>query len=416
MPRLQQNIFFSFIGCILVSLSVLPIKNEAPKHPKVLLISFDGFRSDYCSKTATPHFDAFIKDGVKAEAMTPIFPSKTFPNHYSIATGLYANHHGIIGNTMYDPNRKEWYKISDRQAVQDGSWYGGEPIWNTAMKHGLQTGTVFWVGSEADIQGMYPNHWMTYDSHLGYHARVDSVVKWMTLPGDHAVDFATLYFENVDHAGHKFGPSSDSVVAAIQKADATMGYLVRQMKAHHLWESTDVIVVSDHGMTNLKKDKVIFLDSIINPNDLDYVVANPMTLIQPKPGKLNQVYDQLKAHENHYKVYLRSELPPRYHLSDNPRVSDIVLVCDLPYTLLTSGEDYSKFLEKLPAGNHGFDNREKDMQAFFAAHGPDFKSGYRAKAFPNVDVYPLMCHLLGIKAAPNDGDYKEVESMLISKD
>lgn len=402
------------IGCIFISHSYVPISDSSIKH-KVLLVSFDGFRADYCSRASTPNFDAFCNDGVKADGMIPVFPSKTFPNHYSIATGLYPGHHGIIGNTMYDSSRRQWYRASDRQAVEDATWYGGEPIWNTAMKHGLKTGTVFWIGSEAAIQNKRPDHWLPYDKQMPYHARVDSVIKWMTLPADRDVDFATLYFENVDQAGHDYGPSSDSVKAAVQKADETMGYLMSQLKAHGLWNTTDVIVVSDHGMTDLTKEKVISIDSLINMDDLDYIVRDPMTLIQPKPGRLNKVYSELRGHENHYKVYLRSALPKRYHFGDNQRISDIVLVCDLPYTLVTT-KTYKHFVESLPAGNHGFDNSEKDMRAFFAAEGPDFNPGYRSEAFPNVDIYSLICHLLGIPPAPNDGSYEDVEPMIKNSD
>ena len=385
--------------------------NQKPHHHKVLLISFDAFRHDYLNQANTPNFDNLVKEGVQADGLIPIYPSKTFPSYYAIATGLYADHSGIVDNHFYDPARKAWFKVSDRNTVEDGSWYKGEPIWNTAEKNGINTAPLYWVGSEAPIQHMQPSHWKEYDPNMPYTARVDSVLKWMTLPGDNAVDFATLYFEDIDHAGHKYGPNSDSVVATIQRADNIIGYLKQQMQQRQLWDSTDVIVVADHGMAELDSTKVIFLDSIVKPSQFEYVLPDPIAFLQPKPGELDSVYKALKAHEKHYKIYKRQDLPDSLHLGDSPRVADLVMICDLPYSIVSS-KYYKEFKAQLPSGNHGFRSSNPKMWGIFIAHGPDFKKGLHVKAFKSVDIYPLIAHLLQIPPAPNDGNFNEVKDFL----
>jgi len=407
MSRKRYLLLLSMVVMIISSCS--QHKQQDPH--KTLLISFDGFRYDYLSKADTPHFDSLAAGGIHAEGLIPVFPSSTFPNHYSIATGLYPEHTGFVGNTMYDPKWDEWYRISDRQAVEDGKWYGGEPIWNTLEKQGLRTGTMFWVGSEADIQGMHPSRWKSYDESMPYEARIDTVVKWLSAPDSSAVDFATLYFDEPDHMGHMYGPQSDSVKAQIQRADQLIGYLKDRMQQQQLWQNTNVIVLSDHGMTELSGDKLIELNSIISMDNVKRTIWGALTMLQPKEGKTQQVYETLKAHENHYMVYRKQNIPPRYHLKGSRRVSDIVMVADLGYTILKN--DYKQeFWESLPRGTHGYDNNQKKMQALFMAHGPDFKNGATVPSFQNVHVYELINHLMSTKPAANDGSLDSVKVLL----
>ena len=386
-------------------------QRAAKKSNKIFLVSFDGFGHSYLQKTDTPHFDSLVAGGVQAEGLIPVFPSKTFPNHYSIATGLYPENSGFVNNTMYDPKWEEWYRIRDREAVEDGKWYGGEPIWNTLEKQGIKTGTMFWVGSEADVQDMRPTHWKTYNGDMPGKARIDTVIKWMTAPGDQAVDFATLYYSDVDTKGHRYGTDSDSVKQAIERADRLMGYLKQEMKAKNLWKRTNVIVLSDHGMVNQSADKIIRLDNIIDMDDTERVIWGPATMIQPKEGVTEEVYQELKAAEKHYRVYKKEELPERYHLKNHRRVEDIVMVADLGYTILD--EDYrEEFIESLPRATHGYDNNQKAMQAFFIAHGPAFKKGTKVESFQNIHIYELINHLMDTEPAPNDGSVDSVKVLL----
>ncbi len=379
--------------------------------PKLLLVSFDGFRYDYLSKTETPHFDSLLVEGVQAEGLIPVFPSKTFPNHYSIVTGLYPENSGLIANTMYDPQWDAWYEIRDREAVENPRWYGGEPIWNTAEKQGLKTGTMFWVGSEAPIQEMRPTYWKVYDGDMPGKARIDTVVKWFSYPGEKAIDLGTLYFELVDDAGHWYGPESDSLIAAVQKADSLVGYLKQQLRKAGVWENLNLMIVSDHGMAELSGDKIIELDSIIDMEDVEFVLWNPMTMIQPVEGKTEEVYKQLQDAAENYRVYTKENLPKRYHLDESRRLTDIIMVAEIPYTIL-SKEYKPTFMERLPQGTHGFDNREKAMQGLFVARGPSFRQGITTSPFQNIHLYELMSRVMGLSPAPNDGSIDSVKSVL----
>ncbi len=409
---MKPNAFFI---CLLLSVITVSscttnrVKEEDPK--PVLLISFDGFRHDYLDFTDTPHFDSLSSSGVRVRRLIPVFPSKTFPNHYSIVTGLYPEHTGLVANTMYDPAFKEWYRIRDRAAVENEKWYGGEPIWNTVEKQGLRAGTMFWVGSEAPIQGMRPTYWKRYDGDMPNRARIDTVVKWLSAPPNKRVDLATLYFELVDDAGHYYGVGSDSLIRSIQQSDSLMGYLKERLRHKNLWEKLNVIVVSDHGMTNLSADKVVMLDEIIDLDDTERVIWDPVTMIQPKKGEGSRLYRALKEHEEGYTVYRREELPERYHLKSHRRVPDLLLVAETGYTILNE-EMRERFNERLPAGTHGYENRDSEMHALFVARGPAFKQGVTVDPMQNVHIYELINILMDTEPAPNDGSADSVQVML----
>lgn len=371
--------------------------------PKVLLISFDGFRADYLSKTETPNFDAIIAEGVTTEGMIPVFPTKTFPNHYAIATGLYPQNNGLIANNMYDPEMNMRYSIGDREQVENPAWYGGEPIWNTAEKNGVRAGTMFWVGSEAPIQGMRPTFWKKYDGNMDRLARIDTVLEWMTLGTENEIDFGTLYFSEVDTRGHRFGPDSPEVIDAIQLADSLMGYLIRRMKEKNLWETTNVIIVSDHGMAGVSREHIIILDNYIDPRQIEIIEGSPSLMMNVTSGDVEDIYQKLKAADEPMQVYKRETLPERFHLKNNPRVPDLVLIPDLGYTINTLSY-FQKRPEYPSGGAHGFDNRETAMHSIFIAHGPNFKTNRVLERFENIHVYELIAHLLEIESAGTDGN------------
>jgi predicted AlkP superfamily pyrophosphatase or phosphodiesterase len=398
-----------YLTIIFVALSCASPQQN--KNHKLLLISFDGFRHDYIAKTETPNFDAMIANGVESKGLIPIFPSKTFPNHYAIATGLYPEDNGFVGNSMYDPEMDAYFSIGNREAVENADWYEGEPIWNTVEKAGKKAGTMFWVGSEAPIQGMRPTHWKTYDGSVPDSARIDTVIKWLSSGTRTEVDFATLYFSFVDSKGHRFGPDSPEVVAAIQHADDLMGYLDSRLKSSGLKAITNVLTVADHGMAEVSRDRIIVLDDMIDPNDLDIISGSPSLMANVKDGKLDEVYTALKNNEKHFKVYKKAEIPERYHLKNHRRIPELLMVADLGYTINTKA--YFESRKNYPSGGaHGFDNQEEEMQALFVAEGPDLKKGYKMPAFENIDLYVLMAHLLDIKPAKTDGNLDDVRIML----
>ena len=405
-----RNICIIFLSMIF-SAGCTDTESSQTSDNQVLLISFDGFGHDFLSRTSTPHFDSLVAKGVSSKGLIPVFPTKTFPNHYSIATGLYPENTGLVANTMYDPKFGGWYRISNREAVEDPEWYSGEPIWNTLEKQGLKAGTMFWVGSEAPIQDMRPTYWKRYNEDITEKARIDTVVKWLSYPRDRAVNFATLYFELVDATAHDYGLESDSLDAAIQKSDRLLGYLKQKLREVNKWESINLIILSDHGMVDVSSDKTIRLDTIIDMEDVDRITWAPATMIQPKEGKIEEIYRALKASEENYRVYRKENIPERYHIKNHRRVPDILVVADLGYTILN--ENYKdRFLQSLPSAMHGYDNNTKAMQALFTASGPAFAEGKKISSFQNIHVYELINHLLGTEPVPNDGSLDSVKVML----
>lgn len=407
----MKNLFLS-LAIIITAIGCTAEKTyQQPKADKLLLISFDGFRYDYLSKTDTPNFDKLVETGVISEGLIPIFPSKTFPNHYAIATGLYPENNGFVGNNMYDPEMDAYFAIRDRDAVENPAWYEGEPIWNSVEKAGKKAGTMFWVGSETLIQDMRPTHWKAYDESMNDSARIDTVVKWLSYDDPKQVDLATLYFHFVDTRGHWYGPDSPEVVEAIKRADDLIGYLINEMEEANLSGKTNTLIVSDHGMTEISREKIVVLDEMIDPDDLEVIAYSPALMANVKNGKLDEVYDALKQNEENFKVYKRDDIPERYHLKNHYRVPELLLVADLGYTI--NSQEYFDEREDYPSGGaHGFDNQEKEMHAIFIGNGPDLRSGYKMQEFENIHLYALMAHLLDIEPAETDGSIDSVSVML----
>ncbi len=406
--KLLNLIALCVFGVSLIGCSTQP---QQPEADKLLLVSFDGFRHDYLSKAETPNFDALIQQGVISEGLIPIFPSKTFPNYYAIATGLYPENNGFVGNSMYDPEVDARFSMSNRDAVENPDWYQGEPIWNTVEKNGKKAGTMFWVGSETPIQNMRPTHWKSYEGSMPDSARIDSVIKWLTYGNEKEVDFATVYFSFVDGVGHRYGPNSPLIIEAIKRADDLVGYLTQRMSESELTENTNLMIVSDHGMAEVSRERIVALDEMIAPEDVELIEYSPSVMMNVKEGKLNEVYSSLKENEKNYRVYKKAEIPARYHLKNHRRTPDILMVAELGYTI--NFRSYFESRQNYPSGGaHGFDNSEREMHALFVAAGPDFKNGSKVHTFQNVHLYELMTHLLNIEPARNDGSLDSVSVLL----
>lgn len=385
-----------------------PVSGETP----LILIGFDGFRPDYLSLAPTPNFDRLIAEGVVADSLEPVFPTKTFVNLYSIVTGLYAENHGIVGNRVWDADSGSFISDNflemDKPELQGQSrWWGGEPIWITAEKQGKRAGTYFWVGSEAEFNGVRPSEWVPYDYRAPARDRIDGVVAWLS--ADDPVDFATLYFSDLDSAGHSQGPRGSRLFTELQEADANLGYLIDELEAAGIWPNVNILIVSDHGMTALDDDKVIRLDQIIDERDVFVVEWTPIASLIPDAGKADEVYQALKAAEENYTVYRKEDLPERLHYSDNERIPEILVVADPPYSI---ANQYILDNIGINAGGHGYDPEFEEMHGFFAAFGPDFKSGLRSETVKIVDLYALMAHLLALEPAEHDGDLTRIGHIL----
>lgn len=378
----------------------------------LLLISIDGYRSDYLERGFTPTLAQLAKDGVRATGMQPSFPSLTFPNHYTIVTGLRPDHHGIVNNTMTDPALGK-FSLGNRAAVGNGQWWNeGTPLWETADQHGLRTATMFWPGSEADIHGKHPDYWKPYDGSVTPEQRVDQVLAWLDLPAGERPGFLTLYFDEVDHAGHAYGPDTPQVDQALRDTDAALARLVDGLRQRGLLDRINLVILADHGMATVPADHSILLDKLAPLHEVDVVSLGVLAGINPKPGhEFARIEAHLERPQQHMTCWDKSRVPARLAYGSNPRVPQLLCLADVGWRITTS--DYlAKHKGKLSLGEHGYDNEAPQMQALFVAHGPAFRQGATVPSFPNVDVYPLMAHLLGLPAAANDGDYQAVQDML----
>ncbi len=380
-------------------------------HPAVLLISIDAFRADYLHRGHTPTLAMLSTQGVHAAAMKPAFPSLTFPNHYTLVTGLYPDHHGIVNNTMYDP-RLGRFSLGNRTAVADGRWWSeGEPIWVTADRAGLKTATMFWPGSGTRIHGRRPDHWRAYNGKWTPTRRVDQVLKWLDLPPAQRPDFLTLYFDRVDHAGHRYGPDTPQVNAAMHRIDNALAHLVTGLKKRHLFHHMNIIVVSDHGMASTPAGQVIRMNRLIDLKHVRVVTLGIVAGFIPKPQYADEIAAKLLRPHPHMHCYRRADFPKRYHYGSNPRVPPLDYVADVGWQISSkTALDHRSY--PMALGEHGYDNDAPTMRALFIAHGPAFRRGLTVPEFPNVDVYPLMAHLLHIKPQANDGDYATMKDML----
>ena len=373
--------------------------------PIVVLISLDAFRWDYLSRPNAVNLRRLAAVGVHAERMVPSFPSTTFPNHYSVATGLYPEHHGIVSNNMVDAKLGK-FSMADSNAVRNAAWWGGEPIWITAEKQGKRSGAFFWPGSEVAHDGVWASRWMKFDDKFPNGARIDSVLKWLTLPNGQALSLVTLYYSDVDHAGHAAGPATPAVDSAIARVDSQVGRLMDGIATRGLSNRVNIIVLADHGMAAISPDRAILLDDYVALADVDIVETSAIGMLIPKPGKLDEVYRQLKGANPHLAVYRKGEVPTRFHYDTNARITPLVLMAEEGWMITT------RAARQRTGGAHGFDNQLLSMGALFVAAGPAFRQGYTAPAFQNIHVYELICRILGLTPARNDGSIDSTKAML----
>lgn len=382
-------------------------RNQAEKdQPYLVVLSMDGFRWDYADMYETPNLDKLAAGGVRAERLIASFPTKTFPNHYTLATGLYPDNHGIVLNGFYDPETNRYYSTRDREAVGDGSFYGGEPVWVTAEKQGVKSASLFWVGSEAEINSYRPSIWKTYDHAMPFEPRVDTVIKWLQLPEEIRPHLIMWYFHEPDSQGHETGPESAEVAEKVRYLDSLAGDFMNKLEALPIAQKVNFIVLSDHGMGPTSDERVVNLKDYLQENRIDEIQGgNPIFVMKAKAGAEDELYQAL-LEIPHTTAWRSSEIPERLHYGSNPRTLDFVIVADSAWSISFDG------VGNYTGGAHGYDNRNTDMHAIFYGMGPAFKQGYVHPAFENVNIYPLMCHILGIEPAPCDGNLQEVEAML----
>ena len=381
--------------------------------PYLVLISVDGFRWDYMDRYPTPNMDHIAAAGSKAERLLPVFPTLTFPNHYSIATGLYPAHHGLVNNNFPDPSRDIWYSIKKRETVEDRWFYDGEPIWVTAETQGMVAASFFFVGSEAPIKGVSPTHWRSFDNKISGEDRVDQILTWMSEPEETRPHIYTLYFEDVDEHSHWYGPESSENIGAIGQVDAYIGRLLDGLEQLPFAEQINIILVSDHGQGAYLDDPPPFLLA-------DHVDFEDITIIdggtylnlhfdRDQPDRAARIVNTVNQSWQHGRAYLPENAPAQWQLDSNPRFPDVLLVAEPGYAVISTSERAGK----LNAGAHGWAPEAPAMHGFFVACGPNIKAGVPLGAVNNIDIYPLMLSILELDGPEiMDGDAANLSAPL----
>ena len=384
--------------------------NTAEQQQKhyVVMVSLDGFRYDYAKKYGAKHILEIARKGASApDGMIPSYPSLTFPNHYTLVTGLYPEHHGIVANNFYDPDRKETYSYHDPKTSGDGSWYGGVPLWSLAEKQGMRSACLFWPGSEAEIAGKRPSYYLHFDNKIDENKRIDQVIAWLNLPAEQRPHFVTLYYSNVDHAGHEYGPGSPQVAEATKHVDELIGRLEEKLDGLHL--PIDLIVVADHGMERAQGDWIT-LDRYVSLEGIEIVGS---MLYPPTEADAVRIYKKLRAADAGFLVYRRDKVPAELHYNSNPREGDPVVIAKGPYLIRATAPPASARVEN-PLGEHGYNPYEMTaMRAIFFAEGPDIRPGVTVKPFENVNVFPVVVKILGLESPKVDGSLNVLSPILV---
>jgi ectonucleotide pyrophosphatase/phosphodiesterase family member 5 len=369
--------------------------------PRLILVSIDGFRPDYLERGVTPNLKSLAKDGAVG-AMRPSFPSLTFPNHYTLVTGLRPDHHGIVGNTMRDPKKPDTvFRMSNREAVRDGFWWDeAKPFWVSMREQNQIVATLFWPGSEAEIRGQRPNYWLPFDEKMPHETRVNLVLNWIDLPVNERPQAMTLYYSDVDTAGHDFGPDSPEVNEALKAVDVSIGQLIEGLKARGLMGKVNLLIVSDHGMSKHDPSKFIKVADLLPEGSAD-ITGGQTAGFTPRPGREAEVDKALLKPHDHMQCWRKENIPIRFHFGKNPRIAPIVCLVEQGGFIIASSN--TNWMPKPNGGSHGYDPYLPEMEAIFIAHGPDIKPGIRLNTFEMVDVYPLLMHLLSLPPEANDG-------------
>ncbi len=373
--------------------------------PYVILVSIDGFRYDYAAKYGAKNLLSFDASATK---MIASFPTKTFPNHYTIVTGLYPGNNGLVSNAFYHPELKEMYSIGNRSVVENGDFYKGKPLWVLASENEMVTASMFWVGSEAPIENTYPTYYFKYNGKVTDQERVNQTVKWLQMPEKVRPHFITLYFSITDDVGHKYGPNSLEMDSAVKSIDATIGNLMTQVDALNL--PVNLIVVSDHGMIEVERENVIYPDDLI-PEGTIVSKSFPLMVYNQDSLFIDSLYHALRMDTTRYTVYLKSNMPKRFHYNKaDSRVGDLLLMPKPPYT-------FGKHSKPIPQGSstHGYDPADcPSMGAIFYATGPAFIHDTKVDSFENIDIYPLISHILRIEyeSSAIDGSLKSLRKIL----
>lgn len=375
--------------------------------PALILISLDGFRWDYCEKypDAAPTLRQLKREGVSSRGLIPVFPTNTFPNHYTLVTGLYPARHGIVNNEFFEPSSGLIFRYNRPESSQTSRWWGGEPIWVTAIKQGRKASTSFWVGSEAEIGGIRPTHWKKYDGSLRAQDRIDEMIGWLAMPAAERPALVAFYLDETNEAGHRAGPEDPDVAKAVANSDRVVASILAGLRAKNI--AANLVIVSDHGMTATHKDRVVILEDYVDRQKLQIDSDGSVVALRPLDGDVDALM-KLVERIPHAKAYRAADLPAHFRLTGNPRIAPVWILPEEGWHVETRANFQKLSTRYAPrpylGGDHGYDPKLRDMHGFFVAHGPAFRAGVELDPVENIHVYNLLCAILGLKPAPNDGD------------
>ncbi len=404
--RLRQAVasLVAVIVLLFAAFALQGLAGQSAARPILILVSFDGWRWDYIDRADVPNLKALARRGIRAQSLIPSFPSKTFPNHYTLVTGLYPDHHGIVANNMWDPIIGQRFTMT-AETAKDPRWWGGEPLWVTAIRQGLRASSMFWPGSEVAIGGVRPTAWKPFQDNLPNKNRVAQVLAWLSLPEAQRPSFITVYFSDVDTAGHTYGPDAWETIDAAEKLDEQLGSLVAGVETRGLADRTTIIVAADHGMSQQAVNRKIFIDDYVDLKNVDVIDWSPVLQIRPLSGSVDDLYRSLRGKHPALAVYRKEELPADLHYGTHPRIAPIVGIAADGWAITTHARfDPRKGERSQPGGEHGYRPSDRSMHALFVAAGPALRQGLTVPPFENIHVYEFMCRILGLTPAKNDGD------------
>ncbi|CAO3633701.1 unnamed protein product [Cunninghamella blakesleeana] len=426
---LVSIIVLSFFGTLAYGAAIKPVVKPGKIYhngthnfnPTVIFISLDGVVNHDLDLSLTPYLTELADTGTRAHWMTPSFPPITFPNHWSLVTGLYPEAHGIVGNYFYDPILKDDFNYKDPSHSWDEKWWGGEPIWITAVRQGKNSGVIMWPGCSTEFKGKRPTYSVPFSDAMTFGEKTDIALEWIDLPIEDRPQFIGLYVPQIDQAGHKFGPYANETLTQLQIADHHIGRLLHALDDRNLTDIVHVIVVSDHGMSATDQNRLIFVDDALTQDELNLIwkiEMYPSLGIKPvtngtvsEEKAVNILYKAFKRLQKHYggkkapfKVYKRDDLPERLHFTHNPRIAPLVILPDAGWNFVQKNE-FTPGPGKVynPRGVHGYDNLHPESRAIFVGRGPTWNDGTVLKPFVNVELYQVLSKILEIKPSANNG-------------
>ena len=388
---------FINISLIQLIICVFFLTSCAHRETYTVVVSLDAFRSDYPEIFETPGLDEIAAEGISC-VLEPSYPASTFPNHYTIATGLVPDHHGIVNGSFWNPEHNKIYSMGDSLTRYNPNYYGGEPIWVTAEKAGLKTGNIYWVGSDIAIQGILPTYGYPWweKPHLTYEQRADETVKLLSLPKSERPDLVMVYFDDPDLVSHKYGPLAPETKKMVAQLDSIVINMHHRLKKLPYGDRINMIIVSDHGMTEISEDRFIDWDDYLNPSWYDHILGTTPTNIYAKENYVDSIVTAL-ADVEHISVWRHGEVPENLNYGTSGNCGNVIVAPDLGW----------QFAGKLNtnSGAHGYSPEEQDMKSIFIASGPYFEKHRTStiKSIRNIDIYSLLADILGIKPVKTDG-------------